>query len=1026
MRFPSIWVLFWVVAVSISTSTSEPARAQPVSLAADVNKTVDDPSTIVSGHVATESRGYFSVLHPVYGMELWTHDPAVGARLVADLCPGRCSSFPVPLAERGGDLIFSADGRLWITDGSDAGTVPLYTSCRSCAESDPQQVAVVGERIFFSPFAPNKPLRLWLSDGTFAGTAPLAVEFPVGSFLDSLTAVGDRLFFFVYTDDPSGGTKTTLWTSDGTAEGTGAAVPLCDACGFPTQPMTAVGDRLFFQLFEQGFGAEPWTSDGTAEGTRRLADLTPGDGNTTVLQTALFEGDGEGNGQGDDQAGGQGDRLYGLTGGRCEGVCIFVTDGTPEGTRFTPELQPPLSFGNPQRLGIAGSRLYVAMLPLMQGVRASLWQASLSGGTPARIIDANTLDVLGRFEDDIVFQTWNVASGEHELFRFSGLPSSPRRLATGEIRSWTAAGSSALFFRFGDDDRELEVWTSDGTVAGTAFRLDPTPPHSSSFPRILSRWQDDLAVQATDGPDRAPDLWQVGAGGVRFLRDGPIDPEGTEVGDRYFIYDYQTEEVVGFGLDGSQVTVDIDRTPEDLVGHRDRLFLSAGSPGLQLWTASPDGGAAELLVDTYPGWSIICPTLICPSPFPLSHPAELTPFGDDLFFVSLEPGGTGQETSGPQIWASDGTAPGTRKIVEMALDPERQYPAYDYPSRFVVAGEQLYFEATDAAAGREIWRTDGTSGGTRRLTDIEPGAAPTAFDLAAPFGSDLLTVQRTGTGHRLWQVSPDGTTRRRLTELGERAQIYSITEAGGRAFVVARTPAHGQELWILDPIDASGKKGPGQGDPVLDLYPGPRGSGALVVAALPDGVLFAADDGSGIGQELWVSGGSSRTTRLVADILPGSDPSGPGRGVLIGDRVYFPAEDPDLGRELLFVDLDALGPVGEPPCPADRLCLLGGRFEVHMRWQTLAGAAGDGRRVAATDESGLFWFFTDDNWESMVKLLDGCAVNGHFWVFGATSSDVGYELTVTDTESGANKVYANAAGIAAPTITDIEAFACAP
>ncbi len=42
----------------------------------------------------------------------------------------------------------------------------------------------------------------------------------------------------------------------------------------------------------------------------------------------------------------------------------------------------------------------------------------------------------------------------------------------------------------------------------------------------------------------------------------------------------------------------------------------------------------------------------------------------------------------------------------------------------------------------------------------------------------------------------------------------------------------------------------------------------------------------------------------------------------------------------------------------------------------------------ATNESGLFWFFDDDNWEMLVKVLDGCGTNGHFWVFLAAATDV--------------------------------------
>ncbi|MEM7351244.1 MAG: hypothetical protein AAF657_10590 [Acidobacteriota bacterium] len=113
---------------------------------------------------------------------------------------------------------------------------------------------------------------------------------------------------------------------------------------------------------------------------------------------------------------------------------------------------------------------------------------------------------------------------------------------------------------------------------------------------------------------------------------------------------------------------------------------------------------------------------------------------------------------------------------------------------------------------------------------------------------------------------------------------------------------------------------------------------------------------------------------------------------------------------------------------SDRLCLNAGRFELTMRWEDFAGNSGDGQVVPlGTDDSGLFWFFSGDNWEVLVKVLDGCAINQHFWVLAAASTDVGYTLTVRDTETGLVKEYRNPLGIAAPAVVDTSAFeVCTP
>jgi len=57
----------------------------------------------------------------------------------------------------------------------------------------------------------------------------------------------------------------------------------------------------------------------------------------------------------------------------------------------------------------------------------------------------------------------------------------------------------------------------------------------------------------------------------------------------------------------------------------------------------------------------------------------------------------------------------------------------------------------------------------------------------------------------------------------------------------------------------------------------------------------------------------------------------------------------------------------------------------------------------------------------MVKVLDGRAVNGRYWVFYASLSDVAYTLTVTDRVTGQVKVYDNPAGRLA-SVADTEAF----
>ncbi len=110
-----------------------------------------------------------------------------------------------------------------------------------------------------------------------------------------------------------------------------------------------------------------------------------------------------------------------------------------------------------------------------------------------------------------------------------------------------------------------------------------------------------------------------------------------------------------------------------------------------------------------------------------------------------------------------------------------------------------------------------------------------------------------------------------------------------------------------------------------------------------------------------------------------------------------------------------------------RVALRQGRFEAEVTWRDFVGRTGKAWVAApATDASALFWFFSPDNWELMVKVLDGCALNGRFWVFHAASTNVEYTLTVTDTVTGQVRRYDNPLGRRAPAVTDTAAFATCP
>ncbi len=103
-----------------------------------------------------------------------------------------------------------------------------------------------------------------------------------------------------------------------------------------------------------------------------------------------------------------------------------------------------------------------------------------------------------------------------------------------------------------------------------------------------------------------------------------------------------------------------------------------------------------------------------------------------------------------------------------------------------------------------------------------------------------------------------------------------------------------------------------------------------------------------------------------------------------------------------------------------------GGYEVRMCYETASGVTGEGKGgIWASGESGLLWFFTRDNAEVLIKVLDGCQVNGYRWVAVAPVTDLAYNLYVTS-PSGAHWRHHNRQGVRASTGGSVTAFPCPP
>ena len=108
----------------------------------------------------------------------------------------------------------------------------------------------------------------------------------------------------------------------------------------------------------------------------------------------------------------------------------------------------------------------------------------------------------------------------------------------------------------------------------------------------------------------------------------------------------------------------------------------------------------------------------------------------------------------------------------------------------------------------------------------------------------------------------------------------------------------------------------------------------------------------------------------------------------------------------------------------EELCLNQSRYAVRVDWAEPGGDEGAAVPVQLTDDTGTFWFFDEANLEIVLKVLDGCGVNGHFWVFAGGLTNVEATIRVRDRTTSVTRTYVNRQGDAFQPLQDVGAFAC--
>lgn len=385
------------------------------------------------------------------------------------------------------DVTNATGHELWVTDGTDGGTQLVKDIYSGATSSQPRDLFVFNNAVYFFAKTASDGVELWKSDGTSGGTVEVKDINPGSgnSYNNTYTSffANNGILYFDATDGTNG---VELWKTDGTDNNTVMVKDINTGTNSSNaENFTALGTNVIFSATDATHGTELWKTDGTSGGTVLVQDIESGTGSSSPNQFVAFQNKiffAATTGSAPLTTGG----LYSTDGNSATLVKSFGTLGGTELLSFSAILNNKLIFS-----------AYTINI-ISHAVDIQIWASDGTTAGTAAITNFNTSGTEGAGAIILpdIFSTG--VNGDYHTHSFNG----------------------KIFFVADDGTHGAELWITDGSSGGTSMVKDINPGVDSSLftsnGQFAESWfytSTTFYIAANDGT-HGNELWQTDGTGA--------------------------------------------------------------------------------------------------------------------------------------------------------------------------------------------------------------------------------------------------------------------------------------------------------------------------------------------------------------------------------------------------------------------------------------------------------------------------------------------------------------------------------